>query len=252
MGTTINIPTLELTSTLREAPLNGAPSSQDYNDSQSENLTDLATIVNFINDQLLAIVNALPATASTGLLGETVYSDTSDKTALFYNSMTQSPLVVADSLRYLQSLVNNVATQVNNLNVSVTTLQTRITASSQNDIVQQLNTISNTITQIQSQLNVDTTATGQNTTTLAGFQTARVTTGAVAASNQTTVDVTWAMPYTSNSYTPDVTIMDPSGYLQLVSVNYSASAGVGLVIVVQNTDAVDPHTGTVAVLAKAD
>jgi hypothetical protein len=229
MGTTINIPTLELTSTLREAPLNGAPSSQDYNDSQSENLTDLATIVNFINDQLLAIVNALPATASTGLLGETVYSDTSDQTALFYNSLTQSPLVVADSLRYLQSLVNNVATQVNNLNVSVTTLQTRITASSQNDIVQQLNTISNTITQIQSQLNVDTTATGQNTTTLAGFQTARV-----------------------NSYTPDVTIMDPSGYLQLVSVNYSASAGVGLVIVVQNTDAIDPHTGTVAVLAKAD
>jgi hypothetical protein len=55
----LNLNTVELTSTLRTAPLNGSPSSSDFNEGQRETLVDLATIVSFINNQILPLVNAL-------------------------------------------------------------------------------------------------------------------------------------------------------------------------------------------------
>lgn len=247
----LNLETIELTSTLREAPLNGAPSSQDYNDSQSENLVDLASIVSFINDQLLIILNALPAAAGGGLTGKTLYSDITDQTGLFFNSNTQAPLTIADSLRYILAAVNNLATQMTNLGVDVTTLQTRITASSQNDIVQQLNNLSTTISQVQSALNATTVAVGADTTMLAKFQTLRIDTESIPGTSQVTIEVTWPTPYPSNAYTPSVTILDASGMLLTNGIVYSSTPGEGLVINVYNTDTVD-RAGTLCITAKAD
>src|SRR5208283_82329 len=243
---TLNLSTIELTSTLREASLNGAPSSQDYNDSQSENLVDLASIVSFINDQLLLILNALPAAASSGLTGETIYSDTSDNTNLFFNSSTQTPLVVADSLRYLQAAITNLSTQVADLGVDVTTLQTRITASSQNDIVQQLSTIQNTISTIQSQLynNINNTAKSEAV---------RQATGSIPAGTTVVVAVTWPTPFASNNYTPTANILgDATNSLEVVGMEYSVSAGQGIVVSVLNVGATGSASGTIYAAAKAD
>ena len=76
---TLNIQTIELASTLRTVPENGAPSSTDYNDTAREFLTDLATVAGIINDTVLPILNTLPATASGGLYGNSLQASSEDR-----------------------------------------------------------------------------------------------------------------------------------------------------------------------------
>src|ERR1017187_4197511 len=64
---TLNIASIELVSTQRVAPLNGAPSSADHNDSAREVLTDMASISEFLNGTVLPLLNCLPARWQLGL-----------------------------------------------------------------------------------------------------------------------------------------------------------------------------------------
>jgi hypothetical protein len=66
---TLNLQDLELVSVLHTAPANGAPSSADYCDGETEKITDLATIAAFINGTLMPILNALASGADDGLEG---------------------------------------------------------------------------------------------------------------------------------------------------------------------------------------
>jgi hypothetical protein len=147
--TLLNIDTLELISTLRRAPANGAPSSHDFNDGEQEKLTDLAAFADFVNTLLRPILNALPATALEGLEGRTLLTDTTDQGALFFDALNTEPLTVADSLRLLQGIVNSVSGQVVDLGVEVGQLSAKLSATSQNDFVMTLNTIQSTLNQIQ-------------------------------------------------------------------------------------------------------
>ena len=145
---TINLPTLELTSTIREAPLNGAPSSQDYNDSWSECLTDLVTLASFINDQLITMLNSLPAAAAEGIDGTTIYSDPSSQASLFFNQATSTPLSIADSLNLLLAMINSILTQLTALTVQVTSLQTTVAGSSANTVIVALTNMQTQINEI--------------------------------------------------------------------------------------------------------
>jgi len=120
---TLNQDTLELTTTLRKAPRNGAPISQDYNDSCQEVLVDLSSITSFLNDSLLPILNALPETAAAGLEGKTLLADSADQGPLFRDGQTNQPLTVADCVRQLRAMIAGLETDVNDLTVEVSTLR---------------------------------------------------------------------------------------------------------------------------------
>lgn len=131
---TLNIPTVELVSTIITVPFKGSPSSEDYNDSSVQNLYDHATLANTINDEILPVLNTLPSTASSGLLGATVYTDTSVQTPLTYNSVASTYLTVAQSLSYLQGLVKIAQTNLINLNTQIGIINSKLSSTNQNDI----------------------------------------------------------------------------------------------------------------------
>lgn len=147
MGT-LDLSTVELVSTLRQAPLNGPTNSQDFNDSQTEILADLASLSGFLNDILIPMLDGLSLdiqplnqTAPHGLEGRYIFSDTSDLSSVFFDSLSNEPLSIAESLRVLQGITQAVSVTVANLNVEVTALQTQLSSTNQNDIAQALQNI---------------------------------------------------------------------------------------------------------------
>jgi len=148
----LNLETIELVSTLRTAPLNGSPSSQDYNDCEREQLTDLAAVVSFLNDTVRVLLNSLPNTAMlpisdpVGVEGRTIYCDTSDTSSLFFSN--GSPLSIADSLRVLNGMLQTFKTTLSNQTVQLAALQSRLATTNQNDVSAVLNNFSGQITSI--------------------------------------------------------------------------------------------------------
>lgn len=145
----LNIDTLELVSTLRRAPANGAPSSHDYNDSEQEKMVDLAAVAGFLNDILRPVLNALPAAAGEGLEGRTLYADTTDQDPLFYDALSGQALTVTDAIRLLSGIVTSVKGQVVDLSVEVGQLSSKLSSTGQNDIALALQNINDALIQIQ-------------------------------------------------------------------------------------------------------
>ena len=161
----LNVPTVELVSTLRAAPLNGAASSQDYNDSWTESLADLASLAGFINDVLIPMLNGLsssiqPTLTATpsGIEGRFIFSDTTDTSQVFFDNLSDTPNTIADSLRVLEGIVNAVQTTVGNLNIEVTALQTALSSTNQNDIAQALQNFAAALESLTAQVNANTAA----------------------------------------------------------------------------------------------
>src|SRR5208282_4152505 len=161
----LNLSTVELVSTLRAAPLNGSPSSQDYNDSWTESLADLASLAGFIDDILVPMLNGLigtiqpnPSGAPNGLEGKYIYSDTSDTSQVFYNNLSGTSLSVADSLRVIEGIVGTIQATVNNLNVEVIALQTALSSTNQNDVAQALQNFALALQSLQAQVTANTQA----------------------------------------------------------------------------------------------
>jgi hypothetical protein len=155
---TVNLQQVELVSTVRTAPQNGAPSSADYYDSELEKVTDLSTLALFINSTLLPIVNSLPANATTGLLGTSCYSDTENTDWLVYDSLDGNPLTLTQSLRLLSGQVQTIQTTMTNITQQVNSLQARLSASSQDDVSLALQGIVNSLAYNSSQISAITAA----------------------------------------------------------------------------------------------
>ena len=161
----LNVPTVELVSTLRAAPLNGAASSQDYNDSWTESLADLASLAGFINDILIPMLNGLssniqPTLVATpnGLEGRFIFSDTTDTSQVFFDNLSNTPNTIADSLRVLEGIVNAVQVTIGNLNIEVTALQTALSSTNQNDVAQALQNFAAALESLTAQVNANTAA----------------------------------------------------------------------------------------------
>jgi hypothetical protein len=152
---TVNLDTIELESTLRPMGANGAPDSQDYNDSMTEILTDLASITEYINDSLRPLLNGLPAAAAlptndpVGIEGRTIYADSSDSTSLFFDANTSLALSVADSLRLLNGMVTAIQSQINDIGLRVTGLATQLSTTNQNDIARSIQALSTSLGNLQ-------------------------------------------------------------------------------------------------------
>lgn len=78
----------------------------------------------------------------------------------------------------------------------------------------------------------------------------RVTTGSIPLSSTVQVTLTWSVAFADALYTPVVSIVDSSGFLAVVNIASFDAATV--VVNVQNTDASNPHTGVLCVLALHD
>lgn len=156
---TLDLSTVELVSTLRAAPQNGSPSSQDYNDSWTESLADLASLAGFIDNIVIPLFNGLSSTilpnpqgSPLGLEGKYIFGDTADVTPLFFDNLSNESLSLADSLRVIQGLVQTSQVGIAALNVEVTALQTALSSTNQNDVAQALQNFAAAIQSLQAQV----------------------------------------------------------------------------------------------------
>lgn len=167
---TINLSSVELVSTLRAAPQNGSPSSQDYNDSWSESLADLASLSGFINDIVIPLINGLnaailpnPQGSPFGLEGRFILGDSTDVSSLFFDSLSGESLTLTESLKVLQGIVQTTQVSIQSLNVSVTALQSQLSSTNQNDIAQALQNFAATLQSLTAQVVSNTQQISNNT-----------------------------------------------------------------------------------------
>ena len=176
---TLPLTSLALVSTQRTVPLNGSPTSQDYNDDQNDGLIDLTSIVSFINGTLIPLLQVLPSLAATaGLEGRAINTDSTNLTALCFNALTSTPLTVAQSLNYLQNLQTNLQGQMTSLSTQVAVLSSQLSATNQNDISLALQNFQSVLNTTTATLNALQTAVNNNAAT-----TAQVVTPSIAASS---------------------------------------------------------------------
>lgn len=248
--------TVELTSTLRTAPLNGAPSSSDYNSSQRENLVDLASIVDFINNQILPLVNALPATAlqplqdPIGIEGRSIWADTSDQGILFFDSLSSNPLTVADSLRVLNGVLTTMGQQLVDLGIEVASLQARLASTNQNDIALALQNLSSSLNQLTVAQQIQATQISQISS--AKIVTKRSGSTSVPAGTTITIPLVFTAAFNDNLYTVSIGL-ETSSANGLVSAGsfQRDGGGTGVTVGIVNNDAID-HTVIVNVTASHD
>lgn len=254
----LNLSTVELVSTLRAAPQNGSPSSQDYNDSWTESLADLASLADFVNTILLPMLNGLDATifpnpvaAPNGIEGRFIFGDTTDSSTLFFDSLSNEPNTIADSMRILQGINTNLQLAINTLTVTVTSLQSQLSATNQNDIAQALQNIATSVQNLTSQVVGNTQQISNAQAELGKQQAVRITTGSISASSSATVNVDFATSFGDNNYTFNLTLEDSSGFLSAKTIQ-KLSSGIGVSALVSNSDSGSPHTGTLHVIAFHD
>lgn len=246
MPADLNLNTVELTSTLRTAPLNGSPSSSDYNDSQRENLVDLTSVVDFINNQLLPLINALPATAlqpvqsPVGIEGRTIWTDTSDQSTVFFNSLSSTPLTVADSLRVISGILTTMNQQLIDQGVEVASLQARLASTNQNDIALALQNLSSALNQVSVNQQIQNTQITQIIGVKVVSKRSAVTT--VPAGTVLNVSLTYDIAFNDDFYTAMVSVQMNSGSADgLVDAAgfIKTGGGTGITVGVINNDSID-------------
>jgi hypothetical protein len=256
---TLNLNSIELVSVVRPVASKGAPSSDDYNDTQKELLIDLAALSSAINESLLALVNALPDTAllpveaPVGIQGRTIYTDTSDNNQLFFDALANKNLSIADSLRLLNGMLDTFRGQLEDMGIQVSALQTRLASDNRNDIALALQNLTNTINQVTSSATSLTNRVAiLETAGLASkTKSQRVATTSIGPGATESFDINWTVAFLDNNYTLSPGVADASGYLQVTGFTLKL-AGVGVTIRVHNTDPSASHTGSVHAIAIHD
>jgi hypothetical protein len=184
---TLNIDTVELVSSLRTVGLNGAPSSQDYNDSQREYLEDLASLANTVNSFIIPLLNYLNSVDSQGedlvLNGDTLFASSNLASALF--NSTDGPLTISQVFSKVQSILTSQQTTVTALAARVSALSTQLASTNQDDIAKaisgyssqlqsffnQVNTLAANFASVQATAQADASAIAAQNTKLSTMQT---------------------------------------------------------------------------------
>lgn len=253
----LNLATVELTSTLLTAPLNGAPSSSDYNESQRNTLVDLTSIVDFINNELLPLINALPAGAllpaigPVGIEGRTIWSDTSDQSALFFNSLSSVPLTLADSLRLLNGIITTMNQQLIDVGVEVASLQAQLSSTNQNDVALALQNLSASLNQLTVNQQIQNT----QITQILGSKIVAVRSNIVTipAGSTNNVQINFPTPYNDDFYTATLSVQATDGNNGLVNIGSwdRVTVGIGVIASAVNYDTID-HDVIIHVMATHD
>ena len=246
---TVNLPSLELVSTLRVAPLNGPPSSNDYNDADQETIIDLTTLLTFINNVLIPMLNTLASGADSGIEGSNIFGDTTSEEALFYNVVTEEPMVLADSLRLLYGQSQTINTTLSNLGVQVAALQARLSSSNQNDVSLVLQGFTSNLNSQLGQLQALQNAVSSLQIIAGTSMDAQAVTPVIAPRSVETIAIPWTVAFPTNTYTVSYGIEDASGFLQVTGF-IREPAGAGILVHVLNTDTAASHQGTVNAIGR--
>lgn len=150
----MNVDTIELVTTQRPAPLNGAPSSADYNDSMGEVLTDLASLSDFLNSIVVPMLKTLPEMSEPVLDGAHMFADRVSTSPLFYDSVATKPLTVADVLSRFDQIVRAMTTRVDDLAGRVKNLQTQLATTNQNDVARAIQGFNDTLKAINRRVSI--------------------------------------------------------------------------------------------------
>lgn len=247
---TLDLANVELVSTLHTAPANGAPSSADYYDGELEKVTDLTSIVTFLNNTLLPILNALAASAASGLLGTGVYSDTSAQDALVYDSLTGTSLTVTESMRVLYGQIQTLSTSLTNISQQVSALQARLSASNQNDVSLALQNITSSVAQNAAQVTALANSISSMQMLIGTMMDASIETPNIAPGGTEAVSVEWTEAFANNDYVVAYGLQDSSGFLQIMGFSYLPN-GTGVLVYVKNNDTSNSHQGYVNAEARA-
>jgi hypothetical protein len=144
MSTTLNLSSIELVSTERRGPKNGAPSSQDFNDGQRETLVDLSSIANVLNNVILPLLSSLPETTPLVLDGDGIYAS-HQNSDIFVDSTDHSQLTISDVLTRVNATVISLSSAVDDLSAKVLQLQTRLATTNQNDVAKAIQGFAETL-----------------------------------------------------------------------------------------------------------
>ncbi len=256
----LNLSAIELVSTLRKAPQNGAPSSQNYNDSMREILSDLSALTLFLNNKIVPVLNALPETAAEGLQGSTLYASTDDSdNSLFFNTQTGEPLTMADVLTRLYSMYQQTATKMDEITAKVVALQSRLATTSQNDVARVIQGFSNALKTLDNTVLGINQQNSSNSVLIAKQRFIRVGSGEIPASGTATVAVTLDPPFQTDNYSVVLSVEDPSGKVVIDKwvksddgVNPAATPGTKLFVFLRNTDTINSQQATIHASAKED
>ena len=250
---TLTIDSVELSSSIRTAGLNSPPSSSDYNETQRETLVDLASLAGIINDIFIPYFNALSSTSADptdtpiGIQGSTVFSDTTDVSDVFYNSIASQPLCIADSLRLLRAMITVMQNSISDLAVEVQSAQNSASGSGSANLV-------NVVQQLRNFYNALNTVVSQHTTELqrlSAIQEVRVTTPSIAPGTSTQVEILWPVPYVDDNYTVSLGLESGTGSLTLNSFT-RIPGGTGILVLINNTSSTLTQTAIVNVIAQHD
>jgi hypothetical protein len=253
MATTLDLNTIELTTSISTAPLNGPPSSAEYNETQRDLLADLSSISIFINTDLIPLLNSLLSISLSptqiGIQGSTIISDTTDTTDVFYDSVEGQSLCVADSLRVLAALIAGLTQDFGDIDLQIAQLQSTLANSNQNNVSVTIAGLQATVNNLTSLVSSEVNEVNSLSSSIGTFNVGGASTGSIPALSTLQVTVNLSTPYADNNYSPSLSLEDPSGQLQIISFTYQA-AGVGVLVLVRNNDAGAAHMGTIHILTK--
>lgn len=244
---TMNIPSVDLVSTLRTAPKNGAPSSSDYNDTMREILADLGSLSEAINSAVIPVINTLPSMAAEGLEGRTIYASLDpDKTPLFYSESAKKFFTVADVLQNLHTLIAQSNNQLTDVMGRIVALQSSLATTSHNDVINAVQGFTDQIRQVSYSLSSLTRAVDAHAETLAKTQTMRVE-ETVSAGGTKVLEVSWPVAFPDDSYTVVLSVEGADGRAWFTK----TGTGAGVAVTISSAEETE-KIFTIHLIAKAD
>jgi len=229
MSTSLSLPSVELTTVIAKVPQSGSPSSSDFNAFQEQVLNDLANIVNLVNEQVLPVLNALPASASTGLDGSNIYASKSVNTPLFQDQ-NGNLYKVSDVLSLLSNAQQVLNSSMASLSAQVTALQTRLATTNQNNLQNSVQALQGAISSIQGSLNTMAANVSAANLAVANFRGVSIPFTSLP-SGINTLNVIFTPAFANNNYTPTFSVEIP---VDADSTTYGG-AGTGLDAVIVGT-----------------
>ena len=239
---------IELTSTVRTAPLNGSPSSSDFNAYCKEVVNDLAEIVGFLNESLIPVLSKLPAASATGLAGNTVYANTDSQDPFYQNQADGSYYTVADVLSNLSNVTNQLSRAMDDVTARVEALQTRLATTDQNDLRVSMQSLQQNVQTINESITTINSALATQVALSSKLISASVATPTLTPNQTSTVDLLWGNPILA-PVAISLTV-EGNGSLQLLSF-IRKQDNTGVTATVKNTGSSNA-TGTLHLLARVE
>lgn len=241
----LTLASVELVASPRPVAKNGATNSSDFNAFQSEVLADLAEIAEFLNEDLLPILQALPSEAADGLDGAALHADRSQDTPLFRDA-SGTPYTVSQVLTAISGAQSALSLQIAELGGRVLSLQSRLSSTSQNDLRASVQSLQDSYTNVYNKLGAMLGDVSAQAVVLSKIRKAAVQIPAGPAGTSQ-IEVVFNPAFADNDYVASVSL-ETTGGLMVQGFTKNPD-GAGLTVSV-SADGTEP-TGTLHVIAQA-